>query len=80
MLYISSTFTQCFAFSVLNNPPMSPREKLGGLMVSALDSRSFGDLGPVDRKPVNVNLGLKVNGGNNFPSTVKNVIRCLCFV
>jgi len=37
-------------------------------MVSALDSRSFGDLGPVVRKPVNVNPGLKVNRGNNFPS------------
>ena len=49
---------------------MSPCERRGGLMVSALelDSRSFGDLGPVVRKPVNVNPGLKVNRGDNFPS------------
>ena len=68
MLSISSTVIQRFAFSVLNNPPMSPRERRSGLMVSALDSRSFGDLGPVVRRPVNVNLRLKVNRDNNFPS------------
>jgi len=47
---------------------MSPCERRSGLMVSAHDSRSFSDLGPVVRKPVNVNPGLKVNRSNNFPS------------